>query len=355
MRCPTPFPHPRPPAEYKVPYNPARREQRQPQKIFPIVTTKSALTMAVVQQHSPSRRRAAQPPLTLVKLCTFFGGAFLLLQLAMLKIHQSSSSNNNKSITIPPPTDPILLVGLPRSGSLAFHQYFTCNGKPSAHYCCDGSDRTRFPCEQPSKTCGACILQKMQSHQESIFDDCQASAQVWSQFDVETADAWFLPQHFALGLLHQTYPNATWILNRRGDSRRWAKSVLHWNSMTRRLFHSYGMDLYPHPIPPPPDSSTKVTAEELEVDMAKSLHERVYNRTEYLRKWTLLERIYDNHTATIQAWARQFPSHRLIEIDVDDDASLAILDKAFGYASPGKCDWSFEAPDDDWKDFSLPF
>jgi hypothetical protein len=138
--------------------------------------------------------------------------------------------------------------------------------------------------------------------------------------------------------------------------------------MTRRLFMTYHLDLYPHLIPPPPDPKAKVSPEELEADMNKALHERVYNRTEHLRKRTLLERLYQNHTQTIRWWANQFPSHRLIEINVDDeDASLKALTFFFGkqqgqeeeeeqqQQQQHRCQWTFEPPDDDWKDFSLPF
>ena len=321
-------------------------------------------TMTVVQQLPPSggggleRRspiqRKQHKSLAYLKIGTCIGGICLILQLVLLNV-----LNHSQTSVGLPLTDPVFLVGLPRSGSLEIHNYFQCHGKSSVHYCCDGStnnNRTSFPCLE-GKTCGKCVLKQMQQQQPFV-DACSPNTQLWSQYDVETEDGWFLPQHFALGLLHKTYPNATWILNRRSSPQAWAQSVLHWNSMTRRLFNSYKLNFYPHPAQTLPDPSTKVTSKEIEIDMAKGLTERVYNRTEYLRKQTLLQQIYENHTATIYEWVEQFPSHRFIEIIVDADVDdshkpQAILDEVFGYQSAGKCQWSFDPPDDDWKDFSF--
>jgi hypothetical protein len=310
-------------------------------------------------------------------------GALVILAALVFQLWTISRNGDNRATTTrneiasspphPRNNDLVILLGIPGSGSLALHDYFTCHGKSSSHYCCGGGggdgttketnqNRTHFPCPD-DKTCGDCVLTNLKAHRPAFFgcggEAQQQQEQVWSQFDVETADAWFLPQHFALGLLHEAYPNATWILNTRGTPQDWAASVFHWHSKTRRFLTSYGLDLYPNPVPSPPDPKAKVTADEIEQDMQQALEQRVDNRTEQLRKLTLLERIYLNHTATVKLWARQFPSHRLIEINVDDDASLTTLDEAFGYSSIGgggsKCEWNFEALDDDWKGFSLPF
>jgi hypothetical protein len=188
------------------------------------------------------------------------------------------------------------------------------------------------------------------------FESCGSDqVLVWSQFDVETSDKWFLPQHFALGLLHDAYPNATWILNTRESSREWAESVLHWHSMTSRFFATYGQPLYAMTIPPPSPDDT-VTAEEIESDMQLQLDARIHNRTEHLRKLAILQHIYENHTATIYRWAYQFPTHPFLHVNVDEKSSLALLDQAFQLDSDNqRCLWTFRSPTDDWKDFTFPF
>lgn len=315
-----------------------------------------------------------------VALCSGFALIVLVLQLGTLSqpssIHASSLLSENLKtqgyLPVPSPSNPIILLGLPSSGSQTLHEYFQCHGLTSAHYCCgttsEGTttEQVRFPCvDEDAPTCGDCILKNLQNHRHA-FEACgpksaihgSSLVQVWSQFDLETSDQWFLPQHFALGLLHETYPNATWILNTREKSMDWAESVFRWQSQTRRILSSFGLPvLPPEALAKAPDSKDEVSAEEIEIDMERQLLSRVYNRTEHLRKVALLDRIYRNHTATIHNWASHFPSHPFLYINVDDDLSLSILDEAFGFDSvgfgAGKCHWSFENPNDDWRDFDF--
>lgn len=292
----------------------------------------------------------------------------LLLQGILLMVVSSSEGSLPSaeiSVSHPSPTNPVILLGFPRSGSLAIHRWFECQGWTSSHYCCGGNGSggntaTKFPClDENAPTCGDCVLKNLKNHRLA-FENCGTTRTVWSQYDVETADGWFLPQHFALGLLHESYPNATWILNTRNSSREWAESIFHWHSMTRRFLTSFDLEVEPHHAMtnPPPGPHDKVTAEEIEADMQRQLEARVYNQTEHLRKLVLLEKIYKNHTATIYQWASQFPSHQFVHITVDDDHhhSVAALQRVFGLDSTTKnCPWTFESPTNDWKNFTFPF
>jgi hypothetical protein len=326
--------------------------------------------------------------LTLVAMVILVLQLGLFLALALFDKEEGEATTRGEfgssSLFHPTANLPVILLGLPRSGSLAIHEYFQCHGWKSAHYCCGHKTTlatTKFPClDDAGPTCGDCVLKNLKGHRPA-FSECGKNrgdemitgmgvdVVVWSQFDVETADAWFLPQHFALGLLHQAYPNATWILNTRRSAREWAESVYHWHGMTRRLFTSFDLPVEPpHAMTiPPPSAKDKVTAEEIEQDMQRQLEARVYNQTEHLRKLALLQRIYENHTATVYQWARQFPSHPFVHLNVDDNGEdiLSILDQTFGFfdddktstTSQSRChrQWNFQSPTEDWKDFSLPF
>ena len=101
---------------------------------------------------------------------------------------------------------------------------FVCHDKSSSHYCYGEEDSdpptsslAKFPFQAPQQTCGDCVLQNCKSKQPP-FQGC-SKYDVLGQFDVETQGpyAWFLPQHFALPLFHQAYPNATFVLNIRSD------------------------------------------------------------------------------------------------------------------------------------------
>ena len=175
---------------------------------------------------------------------------------------------------------------------------------------------------------------------------------VWSQFDVETSQpyAWFLPQHFTLPLLHEAHPRATIILNRRKNGGTWANSVLHWHSVTTRIFKSFGLAMIrKDDLPPKPK---KITYDTLLKDMQASLN-RVLDEQEHQRKRKLLMQVYRQHLRKVREWTEEY-NHRLIEINVDDDNSGSILADAFQLSE--SC-WSFDADklDNDWKDFSFPF
>ena len=205
------------------------------------------------------------------------------------------------------------------------------------------------------------MLQNCKSKQPP-FQGC-GNYDVWGQFDVETQDpyAWFLPQHFALPLLHRAYPSATFVLNTRINPSTWAKSVLHWYSLTRRLFHAFDLEYYATPHPPPPDAKARISHKAIIHDMQRSLDERILNATDLFRQQGLLEQVYTQHLTKIRKWSYAFPSHALVEINVDaPDEATRILDQAFGFSSShdnNKCKFSFDGKshDDDWKDFSLPF
>src|SRR3569623_272964 len=139
-------------------------------------------------------------------------------------------------------------MGLNRSGSSAIHEFFDCHNIHTAHYCCHNSQRTQFPCD--TLTCGACVYSIL-NHSRPAFQGC-GNYQVYAQWDVETSNpfAWFLPQHYTLPLIHEQYPQSTWILNARETPEQWADSVLHWYSITQRMLQSFGYQ-YDESVPQP--------------------------------------------------------------------------------------------------------
>jgi len=179
---------------------------------------------------------------------------------------------------------------------------------------------------------------------------------VFSQFDVETGDpfAWFLPQHFTLPLLHESYPKSTWILNTRDTPQRWATNVMHWYSVTNRFMNSFNLkyhkDIDEVTIAPKHDLTNEVLFKELEKSIARAKDVKEHNR----RRDELAD-VYEKHTNKVRDFVKMHPSHRLVEINVDDDG--ANVGKMLEQNFPGtKSDcWSFdaEALDNDWKDFTL--
>jgi hypothetical protein len=293
------------------------------------------------------------------------------------------NSADTSTNSVPGPLEhnhnPIIVLGLPRSGSLAVHTFFSCNGIRSSHHCCSRSSEKQtqspgdsnndahdapisFPCggsddddENPTTTCGACVHRNMGRNQKP-FQDC-GDYQVYSQFDVETGDpfSWFLPQHFALPLLHEAYPDSTWILNRRGSSKQWAANVLHWYSVTNRLFQSFGIDYYHDAAvaaeQEPPDTLTQgALVKEIQRSFA-----RMHNETDHARRLQSLQGVYEQHLDKVRAYAAQATSqHTLIEIDVDDPLQAGnMLTQAFPGTRAVCFEFDAAVLDNDFRDFSL--
>jgi hypothetical protein len=296
--------------------------------------------------------------------------------------NSADASTNSVPVPLDHNHNPILVLGLPRSGSLAVHNFFSCNGIRSSHYCCSRSSSSEqqaqspgdsnneahdapisFPCggsddddDSPTTTCGTCVHRNMGRNQKP-FQDC-GDYQVYSQFDVETGDpfSWFLPQHFALPLLHEAYPDSTWILNRRGSSKQWATNVLHWYSVTNRLFQSFGIDYYHDAAvtakqEPSPDTLTQgALVKEIQKSFA-----RMHNETDHARRLQSLQDVYEQHLDKVRAYAAHATSqHTLIEINVDDPVRAGnTLAEAFPGTRAECFQFDAAALDNDWRDFSL--
>ncbi|GKY93545.1 hypothetical protein MPSEU_000321900 [Mayamaea pseudoterrestris] len=278
------------------------------------------------------------------------------LRLSLPDDASSSTTINNKH-------DPILVMGLPRSGSLSIHNYFQCNGIKSAHYCCGNSPKSSFSCGSKHPTCGSCVLDNL-SNAKPAFEHCGSDYQVYSQFDVEASDPfeWFLPQHFALPLLHKDYPKAVWILNQRDNAGVWADSVLHWYTVSLRLMNSFGMNYHEYPKQettaaaqnkfPLMGPQTEMTQNDVEVCLTDA-YDAAVSLKEHARRRAALESIYERHLQKVRQFVQDHPSHRLIEMNVDDVNAVEALTKEFPKYKPN-C-WHFNAQDydGDWKDFTL--
>ena len=102
-----------------------------------------------------------------------------------------------------------------------------------------------------------------------------------------------------------------WILNKRPSPQVWADSVLHWYSVTRRLFHSFGLNYYSttNGLDPavviPRVSRQKMTEASLQADMTRGL-ERSRSRVEHERRRRLLMEVYTNHTRKVQSFCQQY-------------------------------------------------
>lgn len=294
-----------------------------------------------------------------VEVCLQFAA---LIALCYNSLSNNNNNNDNTWKSTPPRRRKLfannvlfLQMGLPRSGSLGVHEFLQCMGVSSAHYCCDGTNRTAFPCQE--RPCGQCIHALLSGKK----NEKECSNRQALTLDVETGEpfAWFLPQHYAIPLLYETYPEATWILTQRKDAEQWSRSVLHWYSETRRLFRTFNLDYYSN------DrwnkgkigkvATQRLTEQGLRRDLNQSLR-MARSKKEHERRVHLLKNVYERHNQRVRNFAKR-ANVQLVQVNVDDYAQAGLqLARALGWDDhrAAAC-WSFNVSvlDDDWQDFTF--
>ena len=114
----------------------------------------------------------------------------------------------------------------------------------------------------------------------------------------------FFPQQFRIQELHDSYPNATWILNWR-DFDSWMDSVLKWG--TTELHYQFLNEYYMQgAIPNIPSSNNMTQVREV------------------------MKKIYFEHFDLVRDFVREHPSHSLVEVNITDKNASVVLAEAFG-------------------------
>ena len=302
--------------------------------------------------------------------------------------HDTTLSHHHRQLQQqqqPPSRTPrtvIIGVGLPRTGADAVHDFFTCRGVTSRHYCCpeDNDNHTTvpmaFPCPH-SRTCGACVADNWRKNRPA-WQGCAGAAAAatttmtaFLQLDVEAAApyGWFLPQHGATleALAADSADNddkIVWILTQRTKAEMWATSVLHWHSITERLLRALSSS---SSDPQPNMASLELQQPVTHPQVVASLEASIQHAREsqhYAQRQAELVAAYHRHVEHVRttAAALRVPLVEVIVDEEQDDQSLSQALAAHGVALPptpndaSSC-WNWQASklDDDWRDFSFPF
>jgi hypothetical protein len=177
---------------------------------------------------------------------------------------------------------PILVVGLPKTGTSTVHNFFKKSGYSSSHYKCN-----------ESYFCGMCFKSAIKSGKPPLAS-C-GGYEVYAQMDVENTGQCHFPQITDLEILHEEAPNATFILSTRNMTH-WATSVRNWvggvRSMAGRL--------------------------------AKCEEGPKTRFPDDLIVW------HHAHLERIREFVRTHPSHTLVEIDIEDPRTGEIMAQRFG-------------------------
>jgi len=199
---------------------------------------------------------------------------------------------------VPPVTYPIVVVGMPKGGTSSITHFFRCIGKGTSHQFCG---RRNFP--KGMVECGALMKENVDAGLP-LFHNA-GEYEVYAQLDVERVKGdlhnWqgvcYFPQIEALEKMHEQYPEATLILNKRSVSA-WIESVLHHMGMARRLSYC---DITGFP---------PVHEKDLTIDMLRDF--------------------YIAQVVRVREFVAKYPSHRLVEVQIDGDNAGQKMVEAFG-------------------------
>jgi len=191
---------------------------------------------------------------------------------------------------------PVIVVGMPKAGTTSISHFFSCAKKKTTHQYC--GRRTR---ETKIRECGTLIKKNIES---GLFPLQEAGDfEVYSQIDVENVKGYkgkgicYFPQVEALEEIHLQYPNATFLLNKR-NIKSWIESLKNHGQMAQRIGFCNITGF-------PPVDRLSLTDD-------------------------MLRKFYEDQMRRVRAFVMKYPSHRLVEVQIDaDDAGKKLVD-AFG-------------------------
>ncbi|KAL7476128.1 hypothetical protein ACHAW6_002007 [Cyclotella cf. meneghiniana] len=170
---------------------------------------------------------------------------------------------------------PFINLGFPKIGSSSLHSFFGCAGYRSAHYRCS-----------PTLRCAECIQQSIAARLPPLHN-C-ILAEVYSQIDDGSHGNF--PQIEYLEELVRGYPNATFLLPFR-NMNHWYRSLRKWHKNDTRMDE----DLMLADIPG------------FRSGNGRTVHE--------FSEW------FCKHVTRVRDMVSRFPSHSLVEIDLEDNVS----------------------------------
>lgn len=205
----------------------------------------------------------------------------------------SPQAQPQKQVLKPAWPNPALVVGLPKAGTQSIADYFRCGCYKVSHY----KNCNRQMKRNDESKCGIIIHENVLAGVDPLLNT--GDLDVHAQLDiVKEKGVCYFPQMDALDEIHKHHPNSTFILNTR-NATHWLSSVERWRGMRQRLVKCNLTDL-----------PTGVGSRD--EDMFSFFHK---------------------HIERIRNFCKKYPSHALVEIDVESNTTGAILERAFGIPS----------------------
>jgi len=251
----------------------------------------------------------------------------------------AASLMHNESVDLLLPK-PIIVMDFPKSGTSSIFSFFQRQGLKAQHwYCCKAQPHPKTPGKYDNFfLMSECLRKNLQLNQsKNIFQGCgHSKLDVYSEingprqtkfhpklnnavgyvlddgtvdYDGPPGERIFLPQHFRIQEIHESYPNATWILNWR-DYDPWIESVIGWgkNEVSPDNLHYQFLNEYytqgEIPYIPSEKNITDIKA--------------------------VMKKIYYDHHNMVRNFVHRHPSHALVEVNITHVNASTVLAEAFG-------------------------
>ena len=208
---------------------------------------------------------------------------------------------------------PILNVGLPQSGSQEVLDFFGCGGMKTSHYKCEancsGERAGLDSCKMPvmKNYCGSCVTDNVKAGSPPLtgcgdYDVWAKLDGPWLALDAPAADC-MLPQIRSLDAIHEAYPHATLVLPL-FPAAKWVQMVTSGNETHGTLRQNLRKCNLA-------DTDYPCTADCVDDD----------------EKFAAF---YDAHSQAIRNWVEKYPTHELIEINLEGEDAGTQLAGATG-------------------------
>ena len=195
---------------------------------------------------------------------------------------------------------PILNVGLPQSGSQEVLDFFGCGGMKTSHYHCEAdctgarADLDSCKLQAMKNYCGSCVTDNIKAGTPPLtgcgdYDVWAKLDGPWLALDAPAADC-ILPQVRSLDAIHEAYPHATLVLPII-PAAKWVQMVTSGNATRGTLRQHFGKCNLA-------DTDTPCGADCVDDDVKFAA-------------------FYDAHSQSIRKWAEKYPTHELIEINME--------------------------------------
>jgi hypothetical protein len=235
----------------------------------------------------------------------------------------SDSYNHNHNSSSPPPR-PWIHVGLPKTGTTSLEHFWRCGGNTShnvnsnvngninvSHHTCKvtspalqeemgggGGPADGSPCPSntvhPCRFCGRCMQRAVQAGLPPLASCGNYDA--YTQIDTEELCYW--PQLSALPQIHKESPNATFVLLFRKNVDQWVRSVRTFRKgQMQALFERCHLPYLPKGRGADPED---------------------------------MKRFFCSVVKHVRKFVASHPTHRLVELDVEDPATETALAHTFG-------------------------